>query len=360
MAGEISRRKFLRSFGAAGATALLVACAPTQQSASPRPTTAPAGAKPSAPAAAGRPTTAPVAGRPATALRLGYQASIWAAVPIVAENLKLVEEAGGKIEYRRLGSGKEVRDAMIAGSTDVGSVGVTPFIVGAAKGEIVSVAVSAYAGATLALVVAPDAGIAKVEDLKGKKIASQKGSTTEFVWVNGVAPKFGLKSSDYQLVNVTFADHVSALSSKSVDGFAGVSPYPEIAEYRKIGNELVNFGQYDISPNFVAINAPVLDRDPDGVTAFLRGWLATVRLFKEDRQRAVQVVSEDFKRQGYEVPVEVIDKSMSRMDLTPDYSEQLPGYMDQQAKTLIADGNIKAAPDWGKVLRKDFLQKARA
>jgi aliphatic sulfonates family ABC transporter substrate-binding protein len=308
--------------------------------------------------AAGWPRAA--AARAEAKVRLGYQATLWGAPAIVAEEERLFARAGANVEAIRMSSGKDIRDAMIAGRTDMGSLGATPFIVGAAKGDIVAVAMVAYAGKTLALVAGKDSGIRAVGDLKGKRVGSQVGSVTDHIFQNVIAPKAGLKKGDFQVFNIKFQDHVAALAARSIDAFAGVDPYPAIAEHDGMGAIVVDYQDYDITPVLLAANRPFVTEHPEAVVQLLRGWLLAVKMFREQQDRAAEVVWNAFKAQGYTVPQAVIRKAVGRLDVNPDFIPALVPYLTDQAKVLAGQGQIRAVPDWNAVLVREHLQRAQA
>jgi len=293
-------------------------------------------------------------------VRLGYQATLWGAPAIVAEEEKLFARAGANVDVIRMSSGKDIRDAMIAGRTDMGSLGATPFIVGAAKGDIVAIAMVAYAGKTLALVAGRESGVKAVADLKGKRLGSQIGSITDHIFQNVIAPKAGLKKGDFQVFNIKFQDHVAALASRSIDAFAGVDPYPAIAEHDGLGAIVVDYQNYDITPVLLAANRPFVKEHPNAVVQFLRGWLMAVKIFREQADRAAEIVWNTFKAQGYTVPLAVIRKAVGRLDVNPDFIPALAPYLTDQAKVLVEQKQIRAVPDWNAVLVREFLQRALA
>lgn len=294
-------------------------------------------------------------------LTLGIQTSTWGAPGMVAEAEKLFEKAGVTVIVHKFDSGRAVRDAMVAGRIDLGSLGAAPFVLGAAKGEMGALGTVAYAGGTLAVVASKKSGMKTVADLKGKKVASQLGSETDHVFQNKIAPHYGLKpGADFQVINVKFHDHISALAGGSADAFAGVEPYPSIAEVDGLGVVLTDYSKFDIVPLLLAVNRPVLDRRADELVAFLKGWLAAVKMFKDQPQRVTNVVWNFYKSQGYTVPEEVIRRALVHMNVTPEYVPELKGYLTDIAQTLVGKGQIAAVPDWDKVLDRKMLQRATA
>lgn len=305
----------------------------------------------------------PVVGRRAAAatrpkLSMGYQATLWGAPAIVAEQEGLFKGLGVDVTVHRFSSGKAVRDAMISGSVDMGSLGATPFIVGVAKGEVAAIGAIAYAGRTLMVVAGKGSGVKSVADLKGKKVGSQRGSITDHIFQNKILQKAGLSARDVQVVNVSFQDHVAALASGSIDAFAGVDPYPTIAEHQGLGVILTDYGAYDITPVLLAINRPVLERNEAAVVEFLKGWLKAVRLFEQHPEQAAQIVWRDLKQQGYDVPQEVIRKAVGHLDVNAGFVPELKGYLVEQAKVLVEKGQISSVPDFDRALVRGPLERA--
>lgn len=291
-------------------------------------------------------------------LTLGFQNTSWGTVGMVAEAEKSFQKSGANVSVFKFDSGKAVRDAMIAGRIDIGVLGTTPMIVGAAKGEVQPLAMVMYAGRTNAIVVGKNSGIKSIADLKGKKVASQLGSATDQVFQTKILAKYGLAKGDVQIVNSKFENHVAALTGKSVDAFAGVEPFPSVAEIEGLGLVLLDYTEFDMVPVWLGINRPVLEQKPDAVTAFLRGWLATVKIFKDTPDKAAKIVWEHFKGEGYTISELAIRRMLSKFDVNPNYVPNLKNYLFEESKLLLAQKQIPAIPDWDKVLDAKYLQRA--
>lgn len=300
--------------------------------------------------AAGGTLLAPAVRAQATPLKVGYQNTSWGAIAMIAAAEKTFEKAGANVQLMQFADGKSTRDAMVSGRVDIGVLGATPFIVGAAKSDMVAVATCMYAGRTNAVVVAKDSGIKTIADLKGKRVASQLGSATDNVFHNKILAKQGLGKGDVQAVNVSFQNQVAAMVSKSVDAFAGVEPFPSMAEVEGIGNVLVDYSEFDIQPVFLAVNRPVVEKRQQELVKFLRGWLAAAKILEQDQKRAAQIVFNHFKSQGVEIKEAVVARMLSRVDADARYRPNLQAYMDESAAELVKQKQIDAAPDWKRVL----------
>ncbi len=296
----------------------------------------------------------------AAQVNFGFQNTSWGTIGMIAESEDLFKKAGGNVAVHTFDSGKTTRDAMISGRIDIGVIGSTPFVIGAAKGELEAIGLALYGAKTLAIVVGTKSGINTVKDLKGKKVGSQPGSATDAVFLNKILPKAGLTKDDIQLVSVRFQNHVSALASGSIDAFAGVEPFPSVAEVEKLGKVLTDYSDYDLQPIILAANKSAVDKNKDGVVAFMRGWLSAVNIYQNNRDQATAIVLKHFKDQGFSVTDEVIKLMLSKIDVNPDFGPQLKAYLTEEAKTLLDQKKIAAMPDWDALLNGSVLAAARA
>jgi len=311
-----------------------------------------------APAALALPGLVRAQGGAAAPLNLGFQNTSWGTIAMVAEAEKTFEKAGANIKAFQFDGGKSTRDAMVAGRIDVGVLGAAPFIVGAAKGDIVAVGISMYAGRTNAIVAAKGSGIKTIADLRGKRVASQLGSATDSVFQTKILPKFGLSKSDIQVINVPHQNNIAAMVGKSVDAFAGVEPFPSVAEVEGLGTVLLDYSEFDIQPVFLGVNRPVLETKREALVAFLRGWLQAARIVREQPDKAAAIVTAHFKSQGYDMKPEVIKRMLTKLDITPTFQPNLKEYLTAESQTMLKQRQIPAVPDWDKALDTSALAQA--
>ena len=294
-----------------------------------------------------------------TPLSLGYPANLTGVVAIIAEQEKIFDKVGAQVSFHKFNSGVAVRDAMVSGRVELGLMNATPFVIGVAKGELSGLAVGVYAGRVIMVVAGKNSNIKTISDLKGRKVGSQIGSGTDHVFQNKVLPKFGLKVSDLQIVNVKFAEHISALASGSVDAYAGTEPYSSVAEHEGIGRIIIDYGQFDLSPIILAVNRPVIDKKREAVVTMLKGWLETVKFIQEQPARASHTIWKYYLAQGYSAPESVFRSVLDRLNVTPDYVPELNGYLTEQAQILLDKKQINHMPNWDKELLREPLTMAR-
>ena len=291
-------------------------------------------------------------------LNFGFQETSWGTVGMICEAENLFKKANAPVKPFHFSSGKATRDAMISGRIDMGVIGATPFIIGAAKGQMEAIGLALYGSKTLAVVAGLKSGINSLKDLKGKRIGSQFGSATDYVFQNKILPKAGLSAKDVQMVNVRFQNHVSALAAGSVDAFAGVEPFPSIAEVDKLGKVLTDYSPYDLQPVILGCSTEAVKKRRGDVVAFLRAWLAGVKVFKDDRNKATEIVLSYFTKKGFKVSDRVVKLMLSKIEVDPEFKPELKDYLTQQSKVLMKGNKIAAIPDWDKLLNSGLLAEA--
>jgi ABC-type nitrate/sulfonate/bicarbonate transport system substrate-binding protein len=96
------------------------------------------------------------------------------------------------------------------------------------------------------------------------------------------------------------------------------------------------------------------------VIAFLRGWLAGVKEFNENREKSTQIVLKYFTKKGFAVDDKVMKLMLTKIDVNPNYTPALQGYLDEEANGLVKQNKLSASPDWSKLLNRSLLQAAGA
>lgn len=292
-------------------------------------------------------------------LNFGFQNSSWGAVGMVIDRRDLFKRAGANVTMLQFDGGKNIRDAMISDRVDVGVLGSTPFVVGAVKGNMVGLGIALYAGRTNSVVAAKGKGIKTVADLKGRRVACQLGSFTAHVFTDKILPAFGLSTKDVDIVNMPHPHMIAALAAGAVDAFAGVEPYPSVAEIEGIGVELVDYSKYDSGPVMIAANAPVIREKPAAVVALLRGWLEGVKEFKADPDASAKIVQGFFAAKGFKLKFEVVKAMLSKLDATTSYQPGIREYLTELATNLMHHHAIARMPDLAKILNNNLMDKAK-
>jgi ABC-type nitrate/sulfonate/bicarbonate transport system substrate-binding protein len=296
----------------------------------------------------------------AATIRQGYQTNMWGMPTYYLLRSGLLEKRGIKVEEFAVPSGNLTMQQMVARQVDLGTYAGPSLILGHDKGGMVGIAVVEYVGRTCALVVRKDLNVSKVEQLKGMKIANQVGSSVGNIFVDQVLKGAGINKGDFQEVRMNVNDMVAALAAKTVDAMINIEPYNAIAEAEGIGKSIVDLSNVDRMPVFMAATPDFVEKSPDTAVNYLRAWLDVSREFKEQPDKVSRVIHEFFTSKGYKMSAETFRTALGRVDVNPGFPSDLNPYMQQQAEVLVREKRIAAVPDWKKVLRTEFMEKARA
>ncbi|HUI14363.1 MAG TPA: ABC transporter substrate-binding protein [Xanthobacteraceae bacterium] len=300
--------------------------------------------------------------RPAAAavtIRQGYQTNIWGMPTYYLMKSGYLEKHGLAIQEFAVPSGNITMQQMVARQVDLGTYAGPSFIIGNVKGGLVAIAMIEHVGKTARITARKDLNIAKIADLRGKRIANQTGSSVGNDLVDIVLPHYGLNKGDYTEVRMDVNNMVAALAAKTVDAMANVEPYNVIAVADGIGTDLGDFSGFDSMPVFMAATPDFVEKNPDAVVAYLKAWLDAANDFKNSPQKVNDVIYRFYADKGYKMSAETFSTALSRVEVNPSFPD-LKSYMQQQAEILVKSKIINTIPDWSKALRPDFMEKAKA
>jgi NitT/TauT family transport system substrate-binding protein len=295
----------------------------------------------------------------AETIRQGYQTNIWGMPTYYLIKSGYLEKHGLAVEEFAVPSGNLAMQQMVARQVDLGTYAGQSFIIGNAKGGLVAIALIERVGKSARITTRKDLNITTVEELRGRKIANQTGSSIGSVFADTIMPQHGLKKGDYQEVRMDVNNMVAALAAKTVDAMVNVEPYSSIAVADGFGSDLIDFSSVDPMPVFMGATPDFVDKRPDVVVAYLKAWLDAAHDFKDNPKKVADVIYAFYADKGYRMSLDVFAKALSRVEVDPGFPGGLRPYMQQQAEILLQAKKINAIPDWDKALRPDFMEKAR-
>jgi len=245
-------------------------------------------------------------------LRIGYQKSASLFVLQKAQGTleKKLAPLGFGVKWVEFPAGPQLLEGLNVGAVDVGYVGEAPPIFAQAAGaKFVYFGYDPAAPRAEAILVTKDSPIKSVADLKGRKVALNKGSNVHYLLVKQLE-KNGLKLSDIQPVYLAPADGRAAFESRNVDAWVIWDPFQAAAEKatgaRVLADgtpEVVNNYQYYLGERgFVKNNPKVIDAlFADSVEQGI--WL------KKNLRQAAELIA---PLQG--LPVDVVELALRRYE----------------------------------------------
>jgi sulfonate transport system substrate-binding protein len=205
-------------------------------------------------------------------VRIGYQPG-YVSVPVAFEEGFLKEEFekdGVFFEPVLFTSGPPIIEAIAAGEIDFGFTGDQPAIQAAANDvKLKAIAISHATERGLGLIATPNSGIAKLEDVKGKKIAYTVGSVGHQLLINYIT-SIGLTTDDLELFNLSPGDIIASLQSGHVDGSVTWEPYISQAISQGIAKKIIDATGYKYIVDVISVRTDFADKNQEVVARFLK------------------------------------------------------------------------------------------
>lgn len=174
-----------------------------------------------------------------------------------------------KITFAQFTSGPPLLEAVNAGAVDIGGVGNTPPIFAAAANSKIKIVAAFKQNVTGAAVIVPEnSTLTSPADLKGKKIAVAKGSSSHHHLLS-VLKKEGLKFSDIQPQYLQPADALAAFSGGTVDAWTIWEPFTSQALLQYKAKVLVDGTGYVNGLNFQVAAPEAIETKTDAIRDFL-------------------------------------------------------------------------------------------
>ncbi|WP_370681790.1 sulfonate ABC transporter substrate-binding protein [Comamonas sp. GB3 AK4-5] len=246
----------------------------------------------------------------AQTLRIGFQKSA---------SLFVLQRAQGSLEKKLLAQGFAVKwvefpagpqllEGLNVGAIDVGFVGEAPPIFAQAAGaQFVYFGYDPAAPHAEAVLVPKDSPIQKVTDLKGKKVALNKGSNVHYLLLR-LLETHGLKPSDIQPIYLAPADGRAAFESKSVDAWAIWEPFQAAAE-KATGARVLANGSNGVAPNYSYYlgEHSFVQKNPQVIATLFADAVEQGRWLKSHQRQAAELIA---PLQG--LPVDVVELALQR------------------------------------------------
>jgi len=136
-----------------------------------------------------------------------------------------------RVEWSDFPAAQNLLEALAAGAVDVGLVGDAPFLFAYAGGadiKAVHAAANLQGGVSTAILVPKGSPIRGVADLRGRRIATGRGSIGHYLLLRALE-RAGLKPSDVTIVFLAPSDAKAAFATRAVDAWSTWAPYLPLA-----------------------------------------------------------------------------------------------------------------------------------
>ncbi len=198
-------------------------------------------------------------------LRIGYQKAASALTLLKAQGSleKRLQPLGIEVKWSEFAAGPQLLEGLNVGAVDFGYVGEAPPIFALAAGaNFVYVAYELPSPEAEGILVPKDSPIKSVADLKGKKIAFNKGSDVHWLVVSALK-KAGLKYTDIEPVYLAPADARAAFERGSIDAWAVWDPFNAATQKQVGARQLISASGVVSRHQFFLGSRPYAEQNPD-------------------------------------------------------------------------------------------------
>ncbi|MGE8115272.1 aliphatic sulfonate ABC transporter substrate-binding protein [Pseudomonas sp. NPDC086566] len=248
---------------------------------------------------------------PAT-LRIGYQKGSISLV--LAKQHRLLEQrfANTRVQWIEFPAGPQMLEALNIGSLDIGSTGdIPPIFAQAAGADLLYIGAEPAKPKAEVILVPKNSPITSVAELKGKRVALQKGSSAHNLLLRSLA-SVGLSMRDVQPVYLAPADARAAFERGSIDAWAIWDPYYSAIDLEGKARLLTDGEGLGLIGPFMLGARGYVEANGDFIKRLLAQISEAEALTRTDEAGSVRVLA-----QFMGLPEEVVRRSFSHRPASP-------------------------------------------
>jgi len=224
-------------------------------------------------------------------VRVGHSTWVGNGPLYIARDKGYFEEAGIDFQDVNIGDLKLRFAAAAAGEIDIILTTIDAMVLYLKQGDEYLIVTGADTSAGGDGIVSTKE-IGSITDLKGKKVAFNEGSTSQFL-LDVLLSENGMSESDVVPVNMDPGDAGAALIAGQVDAAVTWEPWLTKAKNSENGKILFDTkNREDFITDYVIVRKEFLAEHPDDVAAFVRAWYKAIDFYKANPKEAVDIMAQ--------------------------------------------------------------------
>lgn len=225
-------------------------------------------------------------------LRIGYQKASINLVILKQQGALEKRFPGTRVQWIEFPAGPQLLEALAAGSLEFGLTGDSPPVFAQAAGkDLLYVGAEPPKPDSSAILVLPASPLRRLQDLRGKRIAVQKGSSAHYLLVRAV-DKAGLRWGDIQPIYLAPADARAAFERGSVDAWAIWDPFYAAAELALQPRVLATGRDLASNNSFYLASRPFATQHGRALLTLFDELSRADRIVQQDRPAAIKLVAD--------------------------------------------------------------------
>ena len=226
-------------------------------------------------------------------IRVGHLKDDHHSALFIAQAKEMYEKEGLKVETIEFNAGPDLVKAAATGQIDIGFCGTPPAVTGIAKGVPIKI-VAAVNQEGSGIIVREDAGIQKIEDLKGKTIAIPMKGSIQDVLLQMTLKEHGINPEEVNIIEMQVPLMPKALEAGKIDGFIAWEPYVSMAEQKGYGHAIAYSRDiWKDHPCCVVIATDQFIKEhPDQLRKFLKVHVEATEYLNTHKNESASIVAE--------------------------------------------------------------------
>lgn len=256
---------------------------------------------------------------------------------------KELEDLGYTVTWSEFNTGSSILEALNAGSIDLANAGDVPSIFALAKGGTFQyIGSEPSAPSSEGILVSEESDIHGLEDLKGKKIAYNNASISQYLLTKALET-VGLTIDDIETVHLNPPDASLAFEKGEVDAWVVWDPYFTDAEFR--GNRVLQTAENMVPyRSFYAATTEITEEAPEVVELFVEYLSQVGKDIDQDPTEAAELLEEETR-----IPAETWEVVLKRKQSNIQFiSDEAVEDLEIVANDLLEIGLLENEIDFSK------------
>lgn len=297
-------------------------------------------------------------------VRIAYSESSTAIVPVVAFEKGFLKAEGLKAEGKPLKTGAAALSSVYGGTMDFGTTSNARLIQWAVQGwNLKTIAVNNTGFLAVVMVKKDDKTSKTMADLKGKKIAVQKGSGTHIAWLRYL-DKLGLSEGMFEMRYMRTSRIAAAMGTGTIDAAVPWYPFAKSILNRGLARQIVSEQEIERVANvpypfLLYTRASFIQKHPGTVQKVVNAWVKSKDWIEKNREEAAQIFHKFSTRRGKKLKMEDARFFIKILRFKKDvWTDDLIADLDANAKIMHKLGRIKKVPNVRDYIDNRFVKKA--
>ncbi|MDR2152096.1 MAG: aliphatic sulfonate ABC transporter substrate-binding protein [Helicobacteraceae bacterium] len=280
------------------------------------------------------------------------QAPLWAAKELGYLDEEL-SKVGATYTWNVFENGPLINEAARAGDIDTAILGDQPALIAKSVGlDIVAIANIAAGEKAMALVAPTDSPIKRFEDIRGKKIAYGKGTYVQHLLVL-LLEKHGVKSDEFEHINLGANDIPIALENRQIDGAVIWEHYISLLTLSGKARVIAD-GTGIKQGNIIAYaRNDYAKKHPQVLAAYIRALDRGARYVSDHPNEAAAALAP-----AYKLPLDVTTASLKRIDFRIKFTPRDLAEIADAANYLLKEKIIRKKVDTAAFISVKYIDLA--